>query len=84
MLVETETFLLKPKLCRMTDPQSWDKVNAKLTMLYPDGKERGKVRKALLDEDEAKAFKYFMDVDDAAVKAALDALTFPGMSNAAK
>lgn len=78
ILIETRTFSRHKKLCRIAIPQSWDEIDTKLQQLFPNDSERGKARKALLDLDEGKALRYFRD-SDAAVKAALDALTGSGV-----
>lgn len=55
----------------MPYPQDWDACEDKLKELYPDDRERGRVRKKLLDLDEALAVQYFYD-SDVAVKVTLD------------
>ncbi len=49
----------------MPFPNSWDELESKLKALFPDGVERGKVRKKLLDLDsDTRAIRYFQDEDD--------------------
>jgi hypothetical protein len=54
----------------MAHPLTWDEANEKLKILFPESRERGRIRAKLLDLEESKRVAYFQD-DDEAVKESL-------------
>ena len=77
--IKNKNILKSQSLRRMV---SWEEIDSTLIQLFPGDAARGRVRralrKALLDLDEPFSSRHFKD-NNAAVKAALDALTGLGI-----